>query len=49
MRYTHFRIKNLKGIADVQLNLVTSPVMRVHTLIGLNESGKTSILEAIDR
>ena len=49
MRYTHFRIKNFKGIADVQLNLVTSPVMRVHTLIGLNESGKSSILEAIDR
>ncbi len=43
MRYTKFRFKNFKGIEDLTLKL-TGPVT---TLIGLNESGKTTILEAI--
>ena len=43
MRYTAFSFKNFKGIEEMTLNL-TGPVT---TLIGLNESGKTTILEAI--
>lgn len=46
MRYSRFRIKKFKGIADATLHL--SPAgSNIFTLIGLNESGKTSILEAI--
>lgn len=43
MRYTEFGFKNFKGIEEMTLKL-TGPVS---TLIGLNESGKTTILEAI--
>lgn len=43
MRYTEFRFKNFKGIEEMTLELA-GPVT---TLIGLNESGKTTILEAI--
>jgi hypothetical protein len=49
MRYSFFDIRNFKGIELVRLELSKSPQSRVHTLIGLNESGKTTILEAIDR
>jgi energy-coupling factor transporter ATP-binding protein EcfA2 len=48
MRYTYFQIRNFKGIDHVRLSLSSSPKSRVHTLIGLNESGKTTILEAIN-
>jgi len=43
MRYTEFKFKNFKGIEQMTLKL-SGPVT---TLIGLNESGKTTILEAI--
>lgn len=43
MRYTKFHFKNFKGIEKMTLDLA-GPVT---TLIGLNESGKTTILEAI--
>ena len=43
MRYTQFRFKNFKGIENITLPLTGD----VTTLIGLNESGKTTILEAI--
>ena len=43
MRYTEFQFRNFKGIEDMSLKL-TGPVT---TLVGLNESGKTTILEAI--
>jgi AAA ATPase domain len=43
VRYTEFRFKNFKGIEEMTLKL-SGPVS---TLIGLNESGKTTILEAI--
>lgn len=49
MRYTHFEIHNFKGIDNVRLDLSKPPRNRVHALIGLNESGKTTILEALDR
>lgn len=43
MRYTEFHFENFKGIESVTLPLSGD----VTTLIGLNESGKTTILEAI--
>jgi hypothetical protein len=43
MRYTKFRFRNFKGIDDLTIDLDGD----VSTLIGLNESGKTTILEAI--
>ncbi len=49
MRYLNFVIRNFKGIEHVKLDLSKAPRSRVHTLIGLNESGKTTILEAIGR
>lgn len=43
MRYVEFHFENFKGIESVTLPLAGD----VTTLIGLNESGKTTILEAI--
>lgn len=43
MHYKHFRFKNFKGIDEMTLELAGD----VTTLIGPNESGKTTILEAI--
>lgn len=47
MRYTSFYIKNYKGIKDLTLDLDKKPTSDIYTLVGLNESGKTTILEAI--
>jgi hypothetical protein len=43
MKYTEFHFRNFKGIEEMTLEL-SGPVT---TLIGLNESGKTTVLEAI--
>ncbi len=43
MRYKEFHFRNFKGIVDMTVDLTGD----VTTLIGLNESGKTTILEAI--
>ena len=49
MRYLKFIIENFKGIRDsIELDLNHLPHSRIFTLVGLNESGKTSILEAIN-
>src|ERR1700681_3524516 len=48
MHFTHFTVKNFKGIEEARLDLLAKPHSRVHTLIGLNESGKTTLLEAIN-
>lgn len=45
MRYTNFIVKNFRGIEEVNLDLTND---RVITLVGLNESGKTTILEALN-
>jgi AAA15 family ATPase/GTPase len=45
MRYTKFKIKNFKGIKEAEIDLNNN---RIITLVGLNESGKTTILEAIN-
>jgi len=44
MIYKSFKIKNFKGIDGVVVDLVNS---RIVTLVGLNESGKTSIMEGV--
>lgn len=46
MEYKKFTIKNYKGIGNVNLSLSQAD-SGVHTLVGLNESGKTTVLEAI--
>jgi predicted ATPase len=45
MHYSSFRIKNFRGILD--LTIEVDPLARISTLVGLNESGKTTILEAL--
>ncbi|MEE6249373.1 MAG: AAA family ATPase, partial [Bdellovibrionota bacterium] len=47
MYYTGFRIKNFKGIKDTTIKLRDQSKMNVFSFVGLNESGKTTILEAI--
>jgi len=47
MRYLKFRIRNFKGIKDTEIDLRSSTGANVFTLVGLNESGKTTILEAL--
>ncbi len=48
MKFTFFRFKNFKGIEDETLDLSKNPESNIFTLVGLNESGKTTILEAIN-
>lgn len=46
-RITGFKIKNFKGAEDVTIDLEARSSSPVLTLIGLNESGKSTLLEAI--
>lgn len=48
MRFTKFVIDNFKGIKHAELNLNQLGQGKVFTLVGLNESGKTTVLEAIN-
>lgn len=43
--YRSFRVQNFRGLEDVSLNFSKNDLM---LLLGLNESGKTSILKAIE-
>jgi predicted ATP-dependent endonuclease of OLD family len=47
MRYKSFRIQNFKGIKDTTINLDGVAGASVFACVGLNESGKTTVLEAI--
>jgi len=47
MKIRAFQIKNYKGILKTRINLSDEVPGNVITLIGLNESGKTTILEAL--
>ncbi|MEG3438905.1 AAA family ATPase [Pannus brasiliensis CCIBt3594] len=47
MRYTSFTICNFKGIRELTLDLGGNPASKVFILVGLNESGKTTIMEAL--
>ncbi len=44
MKYSQFIIENYKGIDKITLDLTNN---RIITLVGLNESGKTTIMEAL--
>jgi len=48
MQFLNFKIENFRGIQDMSLDFSFSPQSHVYTLVGLNESGKTTILEAIN-
>ena len=47
MKYVKFVINSYKGIPKIELDLSKKPSSNIFTLVGLNESGKTSIMEAI--
>ena len=48
MKYSFFEIENFKGIEKIKIDLEKSPKSNIYTLVGLNESGKTTVLEAIN-
>lgn len=48
MKFEKIKIKNFKGIESIEIDLNRNPSANIYTLIGLNESGKTTILEAIN-
>ena len=48
MRFIGFEITNFKGIEKTVMHLSKVPNANIFTLVGLNESGKTTILEAIN-
>lgn len=47
MRYKAFRIRNFKGISDTTINFGSILGASVYPFVGLNESGKTTVLQAI--
>jgi ABC-type Mn2+/Zn2+ transport system ATPase subunit len=47
VRYKSFRIQNFKGIKDTTVNLGSANGPSIFAFVGLNESGKTTVLEAI--
>ena len=47
MRYREFRIKNFKGISDATVQFDRVLDASIFPFVGLNESGKTTILQAI--
>ena len=50
MKYLKFAIKNYKGISEVEISFLRDHKSRskIFTLVGLNESGKTTILESLN-
>ena len=48
MKFTYFKFENFKGIESQILDLSKNSDGKVFTLVGLNESGKTTVLEAIN-
>ena len=48
MKLKKIEVKNFKGIQHLELDLSKTPSNNVYTLVGINESGKTTILEALD-
>ena len=47
MQYVSFRIQNFKGIKDTKVSLKSVAGASVFAFVGLNESGKTTVLQAI--
>lgn len=48
MKFISFEIKNFKGINSIILDLSEAPGLSIFSLVGLNESGKTTVLQAIN-
>ena len=48
MKYTKFIIKKFKWIDELELDLSKTTNWKIFPLVGLNEAGKTTILEAIN-
>jgi predicted ATP-dependent endonuclease of OLD family len=48
LKFTRFEFTNFRGMQAAALDLTRTPGNAVHVLVGLNESGKTTILEGID-
>jgi len=48
MKFTYFKFRNFKGIEDEKLVLAQRTNSKIFSLVGLNESGKTTILEAMN-
>lgn len=48
MKFIYFKFENFKGIDSQIIDLSKNTESQVFTLVGLNESGKTTILEAIN-
>lgn len=48
MKIRYFEIENFKGIGSVRLDFDSHPRSNIYTLVGLNESGKTTVLEALN-
>ena len=48
MKYQKFTIKNFKGIQETEVDLSKYPNGNIFPFVGLNEAGKTTILEAIN-
>ncbi|MCA9351704.1 AAA family ATPase [Patescibacteria group bacterium] len=48
MKFVKFEIENFKGIKELSLDFAKIPSGKIFPLVGLNESGKTTILEALD-
>lgn len=48
MKFKRFIFKNFKGISSMEFDLGEDRGEGVYALVGLNESGKTSVLEAIN-
>ena len=48
MKLVSFKVKNFKGIGNLKIAFNNTPNNGVYTLVGINESGKTTILEALN-
>lgn len=48
MKLVNFEVKKFKGIGNLKISFDTTPNNGVYTLVGINESGKTTILEALN-
>lgn len=48
MKFKKFQINKFRGISKATLDLSKTPDGSINVLVGLNESGKTTILEAIN-
>ena len=47
MNITGFDISHFKGVRNAKIRFSENDMARVHTFVGLNESGKTTLLEAM--